>query len=151
MTTDLPEELQHMTAGVRQLIPLFDYMGLEVLEAGDGRAAARIPVEPNGNHFGVIYAGALFSVAEMLGGIIGTTSLAMDGFIPLVKDLQIRFTRPAATPVVAATSLSAEEIERIRAEALEVGKADYVLTTDVTDENGVVVASASATYQIRRM
>lgn len=149
--TDLPEEMQRMTAGVRQLIPLFDYMGLEVLEAGGGRAAARIPVEPNGNHFGVIYAGALFSVAEMLGGIIGTTSLALDGFIPLVKDLQIRFTRPAATSVVASTSLSPAEIERVKAEALELGKADFVLTTDVTDENGVVVASTSATYQIRRM
>lgn len=144
-------DLTAMTAGVRQLIPLFGYMGLEVLEAGDGRAAARIPAEPNGNHFGVIYAGALFSVAEMLGGIIGTTSLALDGFVPLVKDLQIKFLRPAATAVVAATSLSAEEIERIKSEALEVGKADYVLTTDVTDENGVVVASTSGTYQIRKM
>jgi uncharacterized protein (TIGR00369 family) len=144
-------DLAAMTAGVRQLIPLFDYMGLEVLEAGDGRAAARIPAEPNRNHFGVIYAGALFSVAEMLGGVIGTTSLAVDGFIPIVKDMQIKFTRPAGTAVVAATSLTAEEIERIKAEALDLGKADYVLTTNVIDENGVVVASTSATYQIRKM
>lgn len=149
--SELPEPLPEMTAGVRQMIPLFAYMGLEVLEAADGRAAARIPLGPNGNHFGVIYAGALFSVAEMLGGVIGFSALALDGFIPLVKDLQITFTRPAATSVVAATSLSADEIERIKAEALANGKADYVLRTDVTDENGVVVASTSATYQVRRM
>jgi thioesterase domain-containing protein len=148
--TDMPT-LPEMTAGVRQLIPLFDYMGLEVLEAGDGHAAARIPSAPNRNHFGVIYAGSLFSVAEMLGGIIGNTSLAMDGYIPLVKDMQITFLRPATTPVVAATSLATEEIERVRAEAQESGKSDYVLVTDVTDENGVVVASASATYQVRKM
>lgn len=145
------EPLPEMTAGVRQMIPLFEYMGLEVLEAGDGRAAARIPLGPNGNHFGVIYAGSLFSVAEMLGGVIGFSALALDGFIPLVKDLQITFTRPATTSVVAATSLSSDEIERIKAEALANGKADYVLVTDVTDENGVVVASTSATYQVRRM
>jgi acyl-coenzyme A thioesterase PaaI-like protein len=144
-------ELAAMAAKVRNLIPLFEYMDLEVLEADGGRAAARIPIEPNGNHFGVMYAGALFSVAEMLGGIIGWTSLAMDGFVPLVKDLQITFTRPAATAVIAATSLSPEEIERVRAEASERGKADFVLVTDVTDENGVVVASTSATYQIRKM
>lgn len=149
--TDLPEPLAAMTAGVRQLIPLFDYMGLEVLEAAGGRAAARIPAEPNRNHFGVIYAGALYSVAEMLGGVIGNTSLAMDGFVPLVKDMQIRFTRPATTAVTAETAITPEEIERVKAEALEHGKADYVLTTDVTDENGVVVASTSATYQVRRM
>jgi thioesterase domain-containing protein len=149
MTT--AEPLAEMTAGVRQLIPLFDYMGLEVLEAADGRAAARIPAEPNRNHFGVIYAGALYSVAEMLGGIIGNTSLAMDGFVPLVKDMQIRFTRPATTAVTAETAITAEEIERIKAEAVAHGKADYVLTTDVIDENGAVVASTSATYQVRRM
>lgn len=149
--TDTPAALPEMTAGVRQLIPLFDYMGLEVLEAGDGRAAARIPSGPNGNHFGVIYAGALYSVAEMLGGIIGTTSIALDGFIPIVKDMQIRFLRPATTAVTAATSITPDELERVKAEALETGKAEYVLTTDVIDENGVVVASTSATYQVRRM
>ena len=147
----MTEPLAEMLAGVRQMIPLFEHMGLEVLEAGDGRAAARIPLGPNGNHFGVIYAGALFSVAEMLGGVIGFSSLALDGFVPLVKDLQITFTRPATTAVVASTSLSDDEIERIKVEALASGKADYVLTTDVTDENGVVVASTSATYQVRRM
>jgi acyl-coenzyme A thioesterase PaaI-like protein len=144
-------ELAAMTAGVRQLIPLFDYMGLEVLAAGEGHAAARIPSGPNGNHFGVIYAGALYSVAEMLGGVIGTTSIALDGFIPIVKDMQIRFLRPATTAVTASTSLSPDEIDRVKTEALESGKADYVLTTDVIDENGVVVASTSATYQVRRM
>ncbi len=144
-------DLAAMTAGVRQLIPLFDYMGLEVLEAGEGRAAARIPAGPNGNHFGVIYAGALYSVAEMLGGVIGTTTLNVDRFIPIVKSMEIRFLRPATTAVTAATSLSDDEVERVRAEAAENGKADYVLITDVTDENGVVVASTSGVYQIRKM
>lgn len=144
-------ELAAMTAGVRQLIPLFDYMGFEITEAGDGRASGRIPVGNNGNHFGVIYAGALFSVAEVLGGVVANTSIALEGFFPLVKSLEIKFLRPAATAVVASTSVSAEEVERIRAEALETGKSEYILTTEVTDENGVVVASTSGVYQVRKL
>lgn len=143
--------LEAQTAGLRQLIPLFDYMGFELIESGDGRAAGRIPVGNNGNHFGVIYAGALFSVAEVLGGVIANTTIALDGFFPLVKDLQIKFLRPAATSVVATTTLAPDEVERIRAEALEHGKSEYVLTTEVTDENGIVVAATSGTYQVRKM
>ena len=143
--------LVEFTEGVRGLIPILGAMGLEVLEASDGRASARIPLEPNRNHFGVIYAGSLFTVAEMLGGAIGFTALAMDGFIPLVKRLEITFTRPATSAVTASTSLSPDEIERIRAEAEELGKADFELTCDITDEAGTVVASTSGTYQLRRM
>jgi uncharacterized protein (TIGR00369 family) len=145
--TDLTEQ----TAGIRALIPLFDYMEFELIEAGDGRAAGRIPLGPNGNHFGVIYAGALFSVAEVLGGVIANTTIGLDGFLPLVKDLQIKFLRPATTGVVASTSLAPDEVERIRAQAVAQGKAEYVLTTDVTDENGIVVASTTGTYQVRKM
>lgn len=145
-----PEELAEYTAGVHALIPVFAAMGLEVVEAGGGRAAARIPVEPNRNHFGVIYAGSLFSVAEMLGGIIGMTALDLDGFVPIVKRLEITFSRPATSTVTAATSLSQSDIDRVRAEAQETGKSEYVLTCDVTDEDGTVVASTSGTYQLRR-
>jgi thioesterase domain-containing protein len=140
-----------MTAYVRQAIPIMEAMGLEVLEASDGRAAATIPLEPNRNHFGVIYAGSLFTVAEMLGGAIGFSVLAMDGYVPLVKKLEISFLRPATTTVTASTSLSDEEIARVRGEAEANGKSDFELVCDVTDENGVVVASTVGYYQLRRM
>jgi acyl-coenzyme A thioesterase PaaI-like protein len=47
--------------------------------------------------------------------------------------------------------LTPDEVERIRAQAVEQGKAEYVLTTEVTDENGTVVASTTGTYQVRKM
>ncbi|HUQ00690.1 MAG TPA: PaaI family thioesterase [Aeromicrobium sp.] len=144
-------DLGEYTAGVHQLIPILEKMELEITEVGNGRASARIPLEPNRNHFGVIYAGCLFTVAEMLGGVIGFNDLAMDGYVPLVKRLDITFSRPATTTVTASTSLSAEEIERVRAEAEADGKSDFKLVCDVVDENGVVVASTHGDYQLRRM
>src|SRR5689334_24560737 len=64
-------DLAEATANVHAVVPILGAMGLEIVEASPGRAAARIPSGPNVNHFGVAYAGSLFSVAEMLGGIIG--------------------------------------------------------------------------------
>lgn len=142
---------QEMTDYVHQAIPILGAMGLEVTEAADGRASATIPLEPNKNHFGVIYAGSLFTVAEMLGGAIGFTALAVDGCVPLVKSLEIKFLRPATTAVTASTGLTPEEVERVRAEATANGKSDFELICDVTDENGVVVASTVGQYQLRRM
>src|SRR5689334_24871187 len=111
--TEQPD-LAEMTAGVHALVPILGAMGLEVLEAAPGVAAARIPAGPNVNHFGVAYAGSLFSVAEMLGGVIGGF-FDVPGAIPLVKRLEIDFTRPAMGAATARTTLSASERERIQA------------------------------------
>lgn len=147
--TEQPD-LAAATANVHALVPILGAMGLEVIEAAPGRAAARIPTEPNVNHFGVTYAGCLFSVAEMLGGIIGGF-FEVPGAIPLVKRLEIDFTRPAMTAATARTTLSKDEIARIQAEATENGKSNFELLTEVTGEDGTVVARTHGFYQLRVM
>jgi acyl-coenzyme A thioesterase PaaI-like protein len=143
-------DLAAATANVHALVPILGAMGLEVVEASPGRAGARIPTGPNVNHFGVTYAGSLFSVAEMLGGIIGGF-FDVPGAIPLVKRLEIDFTRPAMTAVTARTTLSEEEIARIQSETTENGKSNFELLTEVIDDNGTVVAKTHGFYQLRVM
>lgn len=143
-------DLAEATANVHAVVPILGAMGLEVIEATPGRAAARIPTGPNVNHFGVTYAGSLFSVAEMLGGIIGGF-FDVPGAIPLVKRLEIDFTRPAMTAVTASTTLSEEEIARVQAEAAENGKSNFELLTEVVAEDGTVVARTHGFYQLRVM
>lgn len=142
---------EEMTAHVRRMIPIFGAMELEVVEAGRTTVAARIPAGPNGNHFGATYAGCLFSVAEVLGGIFASTSLVLEGAVPLVKQVTIDFLRPATTAVTARASLTEETIARVLAETSERGKADFLLETEVSDEQGTVVARTSCTYQLRRL
>jgi acyl-coenzyme A thioesterase PaaI-like protein len=142
--------LAEQTAMVHAVVPILGAMGLEVIEAAPGRAAARIPSGPNVNHFGVAYAGSLFSVAEMLGGIIGGF-FDVPGAIPLVKRLEIDFTRPAMTAATARTTLSDDEIARVQSEATENGKSNFELLTEVTDEEGTVVARTHGFYQLRVM
>jgi len=147
--TEQPD-LADATANVHALVPILGAMGLEVLEAAPGRAAARIPAAPNVNHFGVAYAGSLFSVAEMLGGIIGGF-FDVPGAIPLVKRLEIDFTRPAMSAATARATLSDEEISRVQSEASANGKSNFELVTEVTDEEGTVVARTHGFYQLRVM
>ncbi len=136
-------------------VPILEAMGIRVVEARRGFAAAELPPEPNVNHFGVTYAGSLFSVAEMLGGVLSLATFDLDGelagCVPLVKESTIRFRRPALGVVRASTSLADEEIARVRSEALASGKGEFVLEAVLTDAQGEVVASTVGTYQVRRL
>ncbi|MEU7766931.1 YiiD C-terminal domain-containing protein [Nocardia sp. NPDC049190] len=130
-------------------IPVAHKMGARAVEVRRGFAATTVPVEGNGNHFGVMYAGVLFTVAEILGGAIAVATFDNSAFYPLVKDLHVFFRKPAKTDVRAAATLSEADIARISEQAAEHGKADFTLRAVVTDANGVVVAETEGLYQLR--
>ncbi|MBM9461477.1 YiiD C-terminal domain-containing protein [Nocardioides sp. zg-536] len=142
--------LQQLTADIHRLIPLMGSMGIEIVEADGGTAAARIPAAPNVNHFGSMYAGSLFTVAEVLGGVLSYAGLAAEGAVPLVKSVTIDFLRPATTSVLARASLDDDELKDTLARYAEHGKADFELVAEVTDEAGTVVARTRGLYQLRR-
>lgn len=119
----------------------------EVLEPGHVRL--RMPLKGNENHIHNMYAGALFTVAELPGGILMLTSFDSRRFYPIVKEAGLRFLRPAASDVTVDARLSEEEIQRIGEEATTHGKADFVLDLQLKDENGDVVAESHAVYQLR--
>ncbi|QIS05449.1 DUF4442 domain-containing protein [Nocardia brasiliensis] len=130
-------------------IPVAHRMGVTATEVRRGFAATTVPVEGNGNHFGAMYAGVLFTVAEILGGAIAIATFDNSAYYPLVKDLHVYFRKPAKTDVRAEASLSEAEITRIEAEAAANGKSDFTLRAVVTDAAGVVVAETEGLYQLR--
>lgn len=136
-------------------VPILEAMGIRLVEVRPGRAVAELPPGPNVNHFGVTYAGSLFSVAEMLGGVLSLATFDFEGelagCVPLVKESTIRFRRPALGVVRAAAELSEEEIARVRRDALDSGKGEFVLEATLTDAGGEIVATTVGTYQIRRL
>ncbi len=149
MTTQ--PDLEALTAGVRAMIPIMGAMELSVVDARRGHAAAEIPAGPNVNHFGVMYAGSLFTAGEMLGGVLGFNTFDLEGFVPIVKSLEIKFLKPATGTIRATTSIDDDEIARIEAEARSTGKAQFVLRAELTDEAGVVVAETEGVYQVRKL
>jgi thioesterase domain-containing protein len=140
-----------MNGAIASTIPIAHKMGLKVVEARPGFAATTVPAEGNGNHFGVIYAGVLFTVAEILGGIIPLITFDTTKYFPLVKNLDIQFVSMAKSDVRAQASLDDETIARIEAEAAQRGKADFTLEAVVTDADGKTVATTRGLYQLRAL
>jgi len=138
-----------MNSAMESTVPPVHKLGVTVLEARRGYAAASVPMEGNGNHFGVVYAGVQFCLAEMLGGIIALATFDAATYYPLVKNVEITFTGMARSDLRAEVSLDEDEIARIEAEAAERGKADFTLDAVVKDEAGQTVSTTRGLYQLR--
>ena len=110
----------------------------------------RMPLSGNQNHIGTLYAGALFTLAEIPGGALFLTSFDASKFYPIVKEMNLRFRRPATGDIVVEARLGAEEIARLQGEAQANGKAEYVLELQLTDGSGEVVALSRGIYQLRK-
>jgi acyl-coenzyme A thioesterase PaaI-like protein len=148
-TGDAAELLDMINGAMENTIPLAHKIGLRVVEAGRGHAAVTVPAEGNGNHFGVVYAGAQFTAAEILGGIIGLTTFDRTKYFPLVKNVDINFVGMARSELRAEASLDDDTIARVEGEAAEKGKADFDLEAVVTDADGQIVSTTRGRYQLR--
>jgi thioesterase domain-containing protein len=149
MTDDAGSLIETMNAALESTIPIAGQMGVRVVEVRRGFAATTVPVEGNGNHFGVIYAGVQFTVAEVLGGIIALSTFDTTKYFPLVKNVDIKFVSMARSELRAEAALDDETIARIEAEAAERGKADFTMEAVVTDTDGKTVATTRGLYQLR--
>ena len=130
-------------------IPFVERTGIRVLELEPGYVKLELPFEPNVNHVGTVYAGALFTLAELPGGALFLSTFDSRKFFPIVRDLQIRFLKPATTDVTVEVRMSEEEAEEIAARAEADGKADYEWQCELEDAKGQVVAVTTNQYQMR--
>lgn len=119
----------------------------ELLEPGHVRLL--MPLAGNQNHIGSMYAGALFTLAEIPGGALFLTSFDAQRFYPIVKEMNLRFRRPATGDIRVEARISAEEIQRLQQQANEQGKAEYLLQLQLTDGSGEVIAESRGLYQLR--
>ena len=140
------ETIRKMTT---KSIPFAERAGIDLVEFERGHVKMKIPLEPNKNHIGTMYAGALFTLAEIPGGAIFMSAFDMTKFFPIVAEMTIKYLKPATTDIYVEVSMSEEEIERITNEATEKGKSVFILEKELKDENGVVVAITTGTYQAR--
>ncbi|SFI01217.1 thioesterase domain-containing protein, putative [Pseudomonas guineae] len=119
----------------------------EALEPGYVRLC--MPLTGNQNHIGSMYAGALFTLAEIPGGALFLTSFDAQRFYPIIKEMNLRFRRPATGDIRVEARLSKEEIQHLQKQATDEGKAEYALELQMTDDSGEVVAQSRGVYQLR--
>ena len=130
-------------------IPFVERSGLQVLAAKRGRVRCLMPYEGNENHIGTMYAGALFTLAELPGGLLYLTSFDTAKFFPIVKEMNIQFRKPVTSDVTVVVGLTEEAIAAIQEEAEAKGKAEFVLEGELKTEDGTLVATSRGVYQLR--
>jgi thioesterase domain-containing protein len=136
---------------VEKSIPFVAHTGIEVEVLERGYTKMRLPLANNHNHIGTMYAGALFTLAELPGGAIFVSSFDATRFYPVVRDMSIRFRRPAASDVWVEVRVSDEFVDKVQRTAEQHGKADYEWDCELKDQHGLVVASSKNLYQLRKL
>jgi acyl-CoA thioesterase FadM len=69
----------------------------------------------------------------------------------VVKEMTIRFLKPALTEATVEIAMDEAAIAAIEAEASRRGKADYTLEGEIRDTTGQVVAASRGVYQLRAL
>jgi thioesterase domain-containing protein len=129
--------------------PVLVATGLRVLDLDRGYARVRMPHASNANHVGTFYAGSLFILAEVAGAALFSGSFDSKSMFAIVKDMKIRYRRPAKTDVIAEVRINEKEIVSLRDRAEQLGKADHTLRCELVDVAGEVVAVAEGVFQLR--
>ena len=132
-------------------IQIIKEMDIHIEEMRDRYVKVVLPLAPNINHIGTMYAGSLFTVGEYLGGPMFFASFDHTKYYPIVKALSIQYRRPATTDVTAEASLSKEEVEAVQKEADANGKADWKMDLELKDKSGQVCCFMQGVWQMRRM
>src|SRR5690554_2530185 len=130
-------------------IPFAPRNGFSVEEMRPGYVRAKIKLKGNKNHFGSLYAGAYFLVAEIPGGVMALFDLG-PAYTPILKEMTLQFLEPANSDVTVEFSLSEEQVAAIRADADATGRAKFVLEGTLTDQEGNHVANSIAHYRVRK-
>lgn len=140
-----------MRAGMQQVIPFNNHLGLEVVELADGRGVVRLPdAQSLHNHVGSQHAGALFSAGEAASGgaFVGAFAEQLSAITPLAKAASIEYLKLAQGPITATATLGAKEelLGRLEAD----GRVEFPVEVELADESGTKVARMSVDWHVRK-
>lgn len=130
-------------------IPAVKRTDIKTLDIKPGYVKLMLPLKGNENHVNMIYAGSLFSLAELPGGAVFLSQFDFKKYYPIVAEVTIKYLKPAITDVTLEASLSKAETARILAELRIDGKSYYNMELEIKDTSGAIVAVASGRYQAR--
>ncbi len=125
--------------------------GMKVVELRDYAVKLLMPLKGNTNHVGIMYAGSIFALAEITGGILPAVSMDVSRFVPIVKEISIRYLKPVRADATLEAEIGPEEAKRIQDAAEKNGKADFKLELEIKDAEGAVAAVAKGVWQVRKM
>jgi thioesterase domain-containing protein len=148
--TVIDEKYRDAALMLEKAVPIIEKTGVKIIGLKDRYAKIVMPFETNINHIGIMYGGSLFILAEFSGGVIYYVSFDSSKFFPIVKEVSIRYRRPAMTDVTLEVALEEEEVQEIQEAADREGKKDWVMDLELKDANGEVCSVVHGTWQLRK-
>ncbi len=144
----MENEITKINELMKNTIPFVGRTGVKIIEMTPLRVKARMPLKGNENHFSIMYLGALCTLAEVPGGVLAGICFDLNKYVPIVKEISLRFFHPAKSDVTLEAALSDDEKKRIQAILTEKGKADYTLEGELKDESGDMVAKSKVVFHL---
>jgi acyl-coenzyme A thioesterase PaaI-like protein len=144
-------DLSQTNAMLRQMLPLYESIGLTV-ERMDDVLECSVPLSRhNQNHLGTMHAGAQWAAAEMLGGLLNIAHLQTLGNCnPVVCEVNIKFLKAASSRIRARTRFDADQVQTLNARLDSEKKVFFDLNIDLLDDADVVVSTVVARYRYKR-
>lgn len=134
-----------LTKFVHKNIPFAGRNHFEVLEYREGYIKAGAALKPNKNHFNAMYAGALYMLAEIPGGVLCLLNFDK-AFYPTLAEMTMSYLKPARSDITIEFSLSQAQLSEIQAQARAEGRTEFKLEGELKDDKGEVVATSVAHY-----
>ena len=136
---------------IEEKVPVAGFLGLAVEAVEPGHVRLRMPFSPRiKNHLDIVYAGAIFSLAEIAGGVATLSAFEQDGCTVLARRMEIDYVRPSRSDLLCEVALPDTVIAESRVTVQAEGKVDLILPIEVQDERGRVIARVSAFYYLRQ-
>ncbi len=136
---------------IEESIPWIKDSGLTVDTLEERHIILRLPKERHLNHVQIVYAGSLFMLMEVAGAALFGCTYPLGKYIPINKEMSIKFLNMGITEIICDLSISEEEAKEKILPIDEKGKGEWILEMDCHDTDGKIVASSVCHYYIKKM
>ncbi|MEA3029935.1 MAG: hypothetical protein QOJ53_2146 [Sphingomonadales bacterium] len=138
-------------SGLSEAVPFAKYLGIELLDVGDGFASARLVLRRDvSNHLGTMHAGALFTLAETASGAAMTGAFIdmIGGLRPVTAEAKISYMK-LARGTVSCTATISEPADALRRRLRAEHKVVFDVLVDLFREDGQPVATMRVAWNVR--
>lgn len=139
-----------MIGYLEKTIGIIEKMGIRIVDFRMRCVKVLLPLKPNVNHIGTMYAGSLFSLADFAGGVLFFASFDYARYFPILKEVTIQYRRPAMSNVTVELALTPEQAGRIIQVADEQGRAEWTMDMELTDEADEICCLVHGVFQMRK-
>lgn len=149
----MTDDLAALRAVWQSRMPITEALGIEVLAAGANELILAMPLAPNRNHKGTMFAGSLSALATLAGWSTLWLLLREEDAEAhiVIQDASIRYLRPVRTDATAHVQFPDPTArERLLTTFRRRGRARIPLDTAVRDTSGETVAGFRGRYVVHK-